>query len=289
MFVRVLIEFWFFIKISSNDKLLCFGNFPPLLRIKGKVYVFLQNRYLIDDCKIQSKIFQFKVFLQRIFFQICASKDYTYIMQSHSMKGLFAKKMPRLQHLSVFPFISLEATKVNKSKNKPSRNISKVKTYKFIYVASGEKHKNHEVLIKAWALLAKEGIFPLLYLTLNKSEYPSLYSYIQASIKKNNLKIINQGSIPHKLVLKMYKKVDALIYPSLFESFGLPLIESATFDLPIIASELDFVRDFTSPKETFNPHSPNSVASSVKRFMRVEKKNSTLHTPKQFIKNFFYD
>ncbi|QDC41242.1 glycosyltransferase family 4 protein [Candidatus Methylopumilus universalis] len=289
IFSRFLLELWLFIKVSSRDQLLCFGNFPPVLKNKGKVYVFLQNRYLIDRCEINSKNFRFKVFLQRIFFKICASNDYFYIVQSPTMRELLNKKIPKLKRSGVFPFTNLKTKNINVNKNKSLNAIGKIKTYKFIYVASGEEHKNHKALIKAWALLAEEGIFPMLYLTVNKSKYPRLHSMIVENIKINNLRIINYGTISHKLILAMYKRVDALIYPSLFESFGLPLVESRFFNLPIIASELDYVRDFICPKETFDPRSPNSIANSVKRFMKLKQEDNAIYTPKQFVKNFFYD
>ena len=40
-----------------------------------------------------------------------------------------------------------------------------------------------------------------------------------------------------------------------FESFGLPLLEASSIDLPIIASESDYVRDVCEPAQTFDPNS----------------------------------
>ena len=59
----------------------------------------------------------------------------------------------------------------------------------------------------------------------------------------------------------------ALIFPSLAESFGLPLVEAQEFNKPILASELDFVRDVCSPVDTFDPKSSLSIARAVKRFL----------------------
>ncbi len=59
----------------------------------------------------------------------------------------------------------------------------------------------------------------------------------------------------------------ALIFPSKTESLGLPLIEAASAGLPIIASELDFVRDVCVPNETFDPYSSTSISRAVKRLL----------------------
>jgi hypothetical protein len=36
--------------VSPDDRVLCFGNQPPLFRLHGEAVVFLQNRYLVDPC-----------------------------------------------------------------------------------------------------------------------------------------------------------------------------------------------------------------------------------------------
>jgi glycosyltransferase involved in cell wall biosynthesis len=79
------------------------------------------------------------------------------------------------------------------------------------------------------------------------------------------------GSLSHGDVLKLYKDMGALIYPSTFESFGLPLIEARQAGLPVLASELDYVRDVIDPEQSFDPYSATSIARAVKRFMAVDE------------------
>ncbi|RYH16174.1 MAG: glycosyltransferase family 1 protein, partial [Alcaligenaceae bacterium] len=63
----------------------------------------------------------------------------------------------------------------------------------------------------------------------------------------------------------------ALIFPSVAETFGLPMLEARAGQLPIIASERDFVRDVCNPQQTFDPASPHSIARAVLRFMDGER------------------
>ena len=67
---------------------------------------------------------------------------------------------------------------------------------------------------------------------------------------------------------------DTMIFLSLVESFGLPLIEASKLPLHIVASELDYVRDVCVPKENFNPKSSNSIAVAVRRFLKKEARVS---------------
>ena len=62
---------------------------------------------------------------------------------------------------------------------------------------------------------------------------------------------------------KFYKKVDYLIFPSLLESLGLPLIEAGLYDLPIICSKKDYVFDVCNPVLTFDPENVEEIKKSL--------------------------
>ena len=66
-----------------------------------------------------------------------------------------------------------------------------------------------------------------------------------------------------------------------FESFGLPLLEAKFLGLPILASELDYVRDVVEPTETFDPESPVSISRAVQRFLKISQSSKVkmLSTP----------
>jgi hypothetical protein len=42
--------------------------------------------------------------------------------------------------------------------------------------------------------------------------------------------------------------------------------------LPVLASELDYVRDLIEPAETFDPSSPVSIARAVRRFLGIAER-----------------
>ena len=84
--------------------------------------------------------------------------------------------------------------------------------------------------------------------------------------------------------MSYYRRVKALIYPSFFECFGIPMIEAKNFDLPIIAAELDYVRDLIKPAETFDPSSPRSIARAVKRFLGAPDDRFKVMPAKDFVR-----
>ena len=51
------------------------------------------------------------------------------------------------------------------------------------------------------------------------------------------------GPVENSLLHGLYDQHDVLIFPSLVESFGLPLLEAMTMGMPVIASDLEWARE----------------------------------------------
>ena len=62
------------------------------------------------------------------------------------------------------------------------------------------------------------------------------------------------------------------------------MIEARRVELPVIASELDYVRDVIDPEESFDPNSAISIARSVKRFLGVSHSPLPIIDSKSFLK-----
>ena len=77
-----------------------------------------------------------------------------------------------------------------------------------------------------------------------------------------------------------------MIYPSLFESFGLPLVEAQSFGLPVLAAERDYVRDVITPAESFDPESAVSIARAVMRHLSLTQ-SQTLISVSEFLEKVF--
>ena len=165
----------------------------------------------------------------------------------------------------------------------PIKKDIRNKKFDFIYVADASSHKNHTCLIQAWILLSMDNLRPSLVLTITKSHQKTIDN-INMLFKKYKLKIYNFSDLNQKQVGKLYAISKSLIFPSLVESFGLPLIEAYQYNLSIIASELDYVRDVCVPNYTFNPLSALSIARAVKRFIGYKSKDFTLVSAPSFMK-----
>jgi glycosyltransferase involved in cell wall biosynthesis len=264
---RIEAERWLFGQVEESDRVLCFGNLPPLFRLRGDVSVFLQNRYLVDDQAPLSALpvkLRIRLRMEQAWLTTFRSHASRYFVQTPSMQRLAEDRLGVSVMCSPFvpeSVLSSPATPVRSSSAR----------FDFLYVASGEAHKNHATLISTWALLADEGMFPSLALTLSESNSPGLAKHIEAVRAAKGLRIHNLGVLPHEQLLALYRDSKALIYPSGFESFGLPLMEAKMAGLPVLAPELDYVRDVVDPVESFDPRSPVSIARAVKRFLNERR------------------
>lgn len=114
---------------------------------------------------------------------------------------------------------------------------------KLFYPAADYIYKNHELLFKAVNLLVNGSMQKkdlVLYVTLEQNN-----ELAQRYIEKFNLEdhIILTGKLRYEEVMRFYKSVDALVFPSKIETFGMPLVESKAFNLPIIAADLPLYRE----------------------------------------------
>lgn len=126
-------------------------------------------------------------------------------------------------------------------------------------------------------------IRPLLQLTLSPVHHPELTAWIDAYSRRSGLRIENAGEVDPEHLSRLYDEAAALIYPSIAESLGLPLLEARVHGLPIVASERDFVRDIVIPQQTFDPESALSIARAVRRFLGAAEPDLQISTPAEFL------
>lgn len=246
---------------AKCDRVLCFGNLPPLFGAAKPVTVFVQNRNLLPGADLSgfSRRIRLNHLLEWTWLRLRRRQVCEFIVQTESMKQSL--------QLALGPDVSIRIEPFTPTIKPLALHPDPAPRYDFIYVASGDPHKNHRTLIEAWEILAKQGHYPRLLLTLEPDTHSALWLWIQERITRARLNIANRAGLTHAETLEAYRQSRCLIFPSYSESLGLPLLEAAQLGIPTLASELDSVRDIAAPKETFNPRSPISISRAVCRFM----------------------
>ena len=257
-----------------DDIVVCFGNLPPLFGTPARVVLFLQNRYVVGPHPTRGLpvTMRLRIAIERAWLRMRVRGTDTVIVQTPSMAREVEHELGVRSIIVPFfpPYAEAAPAAVTP------------RTIDFLYVSSGEPHKNHLHLVKAWTVLAGEGFFPSLCCTVSCDRYPGLCAAIDEA-RRSGAKIENLGTLEPSDVDALYTRASAVIYPSRFESLGLPLLEARAHGLPILAAELDYVRDVLDPVETFDPESPLSIARAVKRFAGRAETRHRLLTPEEFL------
>ena len=260
---------------KKSDQIIYFGNLPPIKKFKSlHVSLLLSSRFYVDSISMKGfKITDsIKIYFEKLYFKFFIKNVSHIIVQTSSM----SKKLTEFgfkKKISVLPFDDLGPVELKKISNKEPSS--------FIYVASLIPYKNHKRLLKAWNLLKDLGLNPKLYLTVDND--CDLKKWIKFFIKQNNLNIELLENLSRKELIERYIKTEVLIYPSLFEAYGLPLIEAKKYQMKIISSDLDYCWDFLSPDEFFNPEDVHSIVRAVKRYLKVKPNLDKIYNSKEFL------
>jgi glycosyltransferase involved in cell wall biosynthesis len=100
----------------------------------------------------------------------------------------------------------------------------------------------------------------MLLLTLN-----NLSKSLSNDIANNN-NIYNLGLLPNNEIIEILNKVDALIFTSTSESFGLPLVEAALLKKPILSIDLPYVNEIISTPYKFE-NTSESLDECINKFI----------------------
>ena len=252
--------------IGPGETLLCFNSLPPLRPVRGRVITYVHAPHLVGLHRgtHYRRLTALRFVIERAWFSLGARYSDEFWVQTESMRSALKRQNPKAL-VKIVPFVdNLLYSRLDTSSNTRNANIRDYSSYSFIYPADGVGHKNHTALLTAWSLLAEQGASPRLILSLGEAELGRLLANAGMERLPN---VEAYGQLARTAVLESLSLSSALVFPSLAETFGLPLLEARAMGVPIIASERDFVRDVCVPEQTFDPTSPRSIARAVRRFM----------------------
>jgi len=106
----------------------------------------------------------------------------------------------------------------------------------FLYVGTLEPRKNIPKLLKAFSLYIKNSSSNIKLVLVGRSGWGAVN--VSKLISNLNLTdhVVLTGYISDPDLISIYKEALFLVMPSLYEGFGLPLLEAMSFGLPILTS-----------------------------------------------------
>ena len=139
-------------------------------------------------------------------------------------------------------------------------------TKKYLYfIGNLEPRKNLKTLIKAYRLLPQD-IKDEYSLILaggkgwkTESTQKALDSAVKTGEDIKHLGFIDQEDSPI-----LYQGASLFVMPSLYEGFGMPVLEAMASGTPVVASDIPVLREVGGAYATYaNPHSPESFQDAI--------------------------
>lgn len=238
---------------NKIEKCICLANVPPPIKLKCDVIIYFHNDLLLKPKLSQSFLKSISFFIKKTYIKMINSKKYKWAVQTNLMREKLSNEfLIKNEMINVLPIFR------DFTEKKSLKKISN----SFLYVCSSAPHKNLKRLINAFNLIQNIKDFNLsLHLTLDNKEY--FHNEIFLKNRNPRLKIINHGMLSSRELESLYSESEFLIFPSLIESFGLPLIESVGFNCKVIAADLPYVDEVITPSIKFNPYSSKSIANAI--------------------------
>lgn len=258
---KLYIFYYKLFKLSKNlnsDYWLSTDNLTPRVFSK-KLFTYYHTPSPFFKGKLSSKknniIFFIQGLIYGFFIKILLNKNTSIIVQSNWLKKIFIKKY-NFNKITVAPLeFVVEKNNINLNKSKKYKN--------FIYPTYPHIYKNFELLGEVAKILDLNKKWDgHIILTFD----PNSHNYSRKIYEKYNssrtLKFI--GHQTEKKINKLYNKSDALIFPSLMETWGLPISEAKKKNLPIILPDLKYARETVGSYYAtcfINPTKPDELAS----------------------------
>ncbi len=127
----------------------------------------------------------------------------------------------------------------------------------FLVVGSNSPHKNLKLVLKANTLLDQNKY----EIILIGGDFPGVFQSIQTELAPN---IKKAGYLLDEEVKALYSNTTGLIFPSLYEGFGLPLVEAMTCSCPIICADIPSSREVCATAALyFDGNEPDDLAMKL--------------------------
>jgi glycosyltransferase involved in cell wall biosynthesis len=131
----------------------------------------------------------------------------------------------------------------------PARPLDDLPGRYLYYPAATFAHKNHAVLFRTYAALERRGAIdePLLLTGARTGLWKKLARLIRELGMEGHIRHL--GYLSHAEVRRVYAGASAIVFPSLFEGFGLPVLEAVEFGKKVIVSRLEVFEEIGVPAQ----------------------------------------
>lgn len=136
--------------------------------------------------------------------------------------------------------------------------------YKYLlHVGNTKAHKNVESLVRAFAMAR---IDESIRLVLTGTLTPEIAEAITIHHLKD--RVIFTGVLTEKQLAEYYRGATAVVFPSLYEGFGLPIVEGMACGIPVLTSNITSMPEVAGDAAVLvNPYRVESIANGIEKIV----------------------
>ena len=142
-----------------------------------------------------------------------------------------------------------------------------------LFVGTTEPRKNLKRLIQAWRPLASE--IDLIIAGANGGD--------KLTRDLPGLRFL--GPVTDRQLVVLYTEAKAFVYPSLYEGFGLPILESFYFGTPVVTSNNSGMREVAgNAAELVDPKDPADIRAGILKILNETKEAESIRRQRMVIR-----
>lgn len=161
------------------------------------------------------------------------------------------------------------STRIRETRRRPRRFLCFTRYY---------VHKNLEVLLAVGERLRERELPLCIVLTISPNQDRRAAKLLR-EIERRRLGdwIVNHGPVEQDAIASLYEDADALLLPTLLESFSGTYVEAMAFGKPILTSDRDFARDVCGEAAAyFDPTDPEAIVAAMTGLARSPRRVDSL-------------
>ena len=216
-------------------------------------------RFRLREALLDPKFGMFSLFY-RFLYRILLGRNEAVIVQQDWIRKAFQEQFGARRVIVATPTIDVSPALTAEPSFMPH-------PVRFFYPAFSRTFKNHELILEAVQILEGRGIGGFeLRLTIDAGLNACAADLFKRFGKLQSVRWL--GAVSRERVYEMYGETDCLLFPSLLETWGLPLTEFKTTGRQILAADLPYAHETVGTYAKisfFDPNDAKTLADTMKR------------------------
>lgn len=250
-------------------------KFKTIVTIHGLEYEFLPKAYSIWE----------RIYMRIVIKKSCQWADKIISVSNNTKRDLIKLyKIPSKKIVVIYEgYFFRDIKKGNKDKRKSVLEKYQLENAKYLlFLGRIEERKNLIRIVEAFEILKnKYGVPHKLLLAGGLGYgYDNIVKYIESSVYRNDIYLA--GFVEDEDKQEILKNADVFLFPTLYEGFGLPIIEAQSLGVPIVASDNSSIPEIIGAKIKpwlVDPKNSEEIAEAVYKIIASKKVRDKLIKP----------